>query len=407
MSTRAAWFWWGATRLVMLVVAVLGPRGVMSDVGYYLKEVETILSDPTFAAVLPEYPLPVVLLLALPWLVGARTLTLYAGAFVGSMLLVDAGLHYLLRRTNVEGAKFWLAFVPLLGPVMFFRFDLAVTALIALSLLPVGRTATGAAAAGRGAALAAATALKAWPIVLLAPVVAALPRGRRLAGVAWTLGWGALMAVGSVALAGLARLFSPLSHQANRGLELESTWAVAPMLERAFGAGEHVLASAYGAVQVEGPWIAALQNLANAASIVTLAVVLVVSVRALRMPTPSRQAILLAVLVVVATLIVTNRVFSPQYVVWLAAPVVWMRGRPAGKWRAAVLVMAAATQLTFPVAFFQLFDADGPWLQPATLVLAIRNVMMVGLWVWLLVAAWRASSEPALAEAEARTDGGG
>lgn len=390
MSARAAWLWWAGTRAVMLLVGVLGPRGVMSDVGYYLKEVATLPADPRLAAVMPEYPVPVVAVLAVPWLLGAKALWAYAGVFVASMLAVDAAVYAWLRRRGGPGATFWLVFLPCLGPVVFFRFDLVVTALLLAALAPVTKTGTRA-ASGRGAALAGATAVKVWPLVLLGPVLARLPRGRRLQALAWTLGWGAALALPGLLLTGWGRFFAPLGYQGDRGFELEAVLATPMMLERAFGAGAHQLASAFGAVQVDGPWVAVTSVAAQGALVLFALVAGTLTVRLLRAASPTDEAVLLSALAIVAVLVVTNRVLSPQYVLWFAAPLALL-GDGHAWWRRWGLAVAVATQLTFPVAFFALFDADGALLQPATLVLAARNLLLVVFCGWAVAVAWAATS---------------
>lgn len=389
MSERRAWIWWAATRGLMLAVALLGPRGVMSDVGYYLKEVATIPADPRLLEVMPEYPVPVVAALAVPWLLGARFLVAYAGVFVGAMLAVDALVFRWLRRRGGPGAVFWLAFLPLLGPVVFFRFDLVVTALLLLALSPLARPDTRSTST-RGALLAGATAVKVWPLVLLAPVVARFPRGLRLQPVTWTLAWGALLALPGLVWTGWDRFFAPLTHQGDRGFELGSVLATPMMLERAFGGGRHQLASDFGAVQVDGPWLDATSTAGQVALVLFLLVAAALSVRLLRAAEPSDLAVLLVALAIVAAFVVTNRVLSPQYVLWFAAPIAAM-GVEGRAWRGWGLAAAGATQLVFPVAYFSLFDAAAPALQPATLVLAGRNLLLMVFAVWAIVAAWSAT----------------
>jgi hypothetical protein len=91
-------------------------------------------------------------------------------------------------------------------------------------------------------------------------------------------------------------------------------------------------------------------------------------------------------LLVAVTLILANKVGSPQFVGWLAGPVVVGLARPGAAglraWRLPallVLVIAALTQLVFPVAY------DAITLQQTwpSLVLAARNVLLVVLAVVL------------------------
>ncbi|NKY08438.1 hypothetical protein HF998_15855, partial [Cellulomonas hominis] len=85
-------------------------------------------------------------------------------------------------------------------------------------------------------------------------------------------------------------------------------------------------------------------------------------------------------LLVAVTLILANKVGSPQFVGWLAGPVVVGLARPGAagvrSWRTPallVLVVAGLTQWVFPVAY------DGITTQQAvpSLVLVLRNVLLV------------------------------
>ena len=85
-------------------------------------------------------------------------------------------------------------------------------------------------------------------------------------------------------------------------------------------------------------------------------------------------------MLVSTALIVFNKVGSPQYVGWLAAPVVVALALGLPRWRTtAVLVLgiAAATQVVFPWSYDLILSG----VPGATLVLVGRNVALVVLLV--------------------------
>jgi hypothetical protein len=101
------------------------------------------------------------------------------------------------------------------------------------------------------------------------------------------------------------------------------------------------------------------------------------------------------VLVVTVT-IVTNKTFSPQYMMWLGGPLAGLlvaAGRApveqsAPSWRNlrtltwCVLGLTLVTQLVYPILYQPLVHG-GSLLLLATIVLVVRNVALVGFLVWL------------------------
>ena len=89
-------------------------------------------------------------------------------------------------------------------------------------------------------------------------------------------------------------------------------------------------------------------------------------------------------LALVLAFIVFNKVGSPQYMTWMIAPLVvglvvdrhrWWRPAAFG------LVIAAITQVVYPLAYWDLLNAE---VLPATL-LTVRNVLVAVLLVWAIV----------------------
>ena len=96
-------------------------------------------------------------------------------------------------------------------------------------------------------------------------------------------------------------------------------------------------------------------------------------------------------LLLVAALVATNKVGSPQYIGWFAVPIVW--GLVAGRGSArrflpvavAALPMALLTQLVYPGYYDQVLTVQ-PWI---LVVLTVRNALEVALLVWAVVAVVR------------------
>lgn len=383
---------WLLTRAACLVLLLVLDPWVLGDVRYYADSFGALprhgLSDT-----LVEYPLPAVALLAVPWVLAhvVAAEPAFTGIVITLLLVPDAALTWLLARRRHPGRRtalaVWLVAPVLLGATSFARFDLVPGVLAALALLLVQTRPRVGAAAG-----AIAITLKLWPAVLLPALF--LGARRRLSAATAVAVVGGLAVVVTVVLGGPARLLSPLLWQSDRGLQIESVAATPAILGWAFGPGDYLVGmSVYHADEVRGTGVPAL---AEASAIATLlGLVLLVGLFAAawrRRASLSVDALVWCCLAAVLTPIVTSKVLSPQYLLWvlpLTAVAHVLVRRPADvralrRWTAGMLLATLATQVEFPLNYGTLLDRkDGVAL--VVLDLAVRNAVLVG----LLVVAWR------------------
>jgi len=379
---------WLLTRAFVLWL-FFGPESwVTGDVAYFAGSLEGV-SERGLAATLMEYPLPGVALVAFPWLLAqwAGHPDLYSEIVMGLALVTDAAFTVLLyrfgRAGRGEALYVWLLAVPLLGATTYARFDLVPGILAGVSVLLLAshpRVAAG--------AVGVATGLKFWPALLL-PALAARTRERRavLSVVAMV---GLLLAGGALTLAGWARLVSPLTWQAERGLQIESVTATPAMLAWALDPGElEVAYSGYNAFEISGtgvPLLLAASNLLSLLLVVGLAVLWVRAWR--RGSTLSPDAVVWLALTAIGGFMVSSKVLSPQYLMWLLpaaaaglAVVETRRGlRRLRRWAVVLLVATGTTHLVFPVFYGGLTTPDETSIR-VVLLLVARNAMLV----WLLV----------------------
>jgi hypothetical protein len=364
------------------VLLLLGPQAwVGGDVSYFDASL-ALAGDTGLAGTLVEYPLPAVAVVAVPWLLASATGVSYAVLLLLAAALTDLAFTVLVARSTprLGPPVAWVAAVPLLGSTAYARFDLLPGVLTGAAVLLLASRPRVA-----GTLVATATAVKLWP-VLLAPALVAAGRPRR--AVLWAGGvtGGVLLAV-SVATAGWGRLLSPLTYQAERGLQIESVAATPVMAGWLLAPGRwtvHYAASK--AFEVTGPGV----ELLLAAS--TLATVLYVAglVLASRWLWRARDAVRADTVVwwglaTVTGFVVTGKVLSPQYVLWLlptaVAGLVVADGRVMRLWVAGLLVVAALTQVVFPTTYGAVTTGLGapPWVP--VLALALRNAVMLALLV--------------------------
>lgn len=393
---------WLVTR-ALVVWLLQGRHGwVGGDLEYFSDSLAAV-DELGLARTLVEYPLPGVVVVAVPWLL-ARLLgeaVGYDDVVLGLSMLADAAFTVLVAVT-VRGRRraalvIWLLAVPLLGATTYARFDLLPGLLVgtALALL---------ASHPRAAAVAAAlaTGLKLWPAFVL-PALAARAASRRTVLLVVAAVGGVLAGL-SLVLAGWGRLFSPLAWQADRGLQVEAVAATPPVVGWAlFPASFEVVFTEHNAFEVLGPGTTTMLMVSELLSLAALAVLLVLWGLAFRHGSRlDLDTVVWLALAAVGLFVVTSKVLSPQYLLWLlpaaavAAGVV--RSRTAVAWAAVLLVATAATQVVFPELYGHLTQR-GEHAGLAVLVLAVRNLLLVLLTGWALAAAVRGVSAAARSRA--------
>ena len=205
---------------------------------------------------------------------------------------------------------------------------------------------------------------------------------------------------------GASRLFSPLTWQSGRGLQIESVWATPLMVARAFDPVRWTVRySTFQAYEVFGPGVSTLLVVSTAATVLGLLVTVALFVRGFRNPGSRAVALGLLVLATIAITTITNKTLSPQYLLWLGGPAAVLllsRGErgPALAPRARplavqLLVLALLTQLTYPVLYNGLLGrAAATFAVVATVVTALRNLSLLVLTVEVCRYAWVALAPP-------------
>ncbi|MCS0604045.1 DUF2029 domain-containing protein [Streptomyces sp. LP11] len=344
---------WGVTRAVLLlfvfrVLLFPGPD-VTSDVSVIYRGWYEVLRTGTFPLddVTWQYPPAAALAVLSP---AALPFLSYPHAFFVLAALADLVVLALLAHAgrrpdgSRRGLWVWVAGVPLLGPTVYARYDVMVTAVAVAALL---------AGVQRPRVLGALTALgallKVWPALLLVGAV----RRRAWASAAVTsAGLAALFAVS------MPGAFAFLTFQRDRGTEVESVGALVFHVARQFGWSGQVLLN-YGSIEFVGPGVAEVSTAALALTAGAFGWLLLWRLRATRVsPYTLADAAFTAVLLFT----VTSRVISPQYLVWLiGVAAVCLTARASRMGPPALLVVAASlvTVLEFPLGFAHVVVSDG------------------------------------------------
>jgi hypothetical protein len=411
----AAWAW---TRGVLLlftynVIPYISHGDITGDVKTYNRWSEVFAhghfpqGDPQW-----QYPPGAAFVIVLPRLVRSVTgmsyyTTFYAMALAADLitfLLVlyrcwhtaerraprsrETREHQGTARPDYTGAWAYVVAIFMLGPIVFGRYDIIVTMAAAVALVVAFGGATGTWRA-RGAAIGVGAVLKVWPAAL----AVGLPKrvdGRR--ALLWA-GFGAAVPLGLTAF--LPGSLAFLTGQQDRGLEIESVLATPFLIAQRFGY-RGVIRHQYGAFEITGPWIPEVAAFCELLTVAGFLWLLWWRSRAdLRPGRWSTGLYYDAALVAVLIAIVTSRVLSPQYLVWVVALIaLCLTLAPLGRGGTALagpcwLLLAAIslTQLEFPLLFPRLIHGG----RFAAWFVTGRNLLLVAATLWAARSLWRAA----------------
>ncbi len=280
------------------------------------------------------------------------------------MLAFDvATFVVLMRRTghgaSLEGPWAWIVAGMLIGPVWLTRFDVIPTFFAVLGLLAVSRPARS------GAWLAVGALLKVWPALLLLSVPRrAFPK----ALAAFVVTCGAILMTLVLTMDGAS---SFASEQRERGLQVESVPAWLFLVAHLFGWPRRFVYR-YGAMEVSAPGVEAVALAVTVATVVSLAALVILRFSG-RLDDASPADI---ALVVVLVSMVTSRVLSPQYLVWvggIAAVCLLDRGTRMRPVIALLMPVAALGQILYPMHYDWLLSDrwEGLALQTARILLLL------------------------------------
>ncbi|MFF3688409.1 glycosyltransferase 87 family protein [Streptomyces sp. NPDC002187] len=302
----------------------------------------------------------------------------YPAAFFVLALLCDLLVLCMLRYAERHGggrARWtWIVGLPLLGPTVYARYDVMVTAVAVAALLAgARRPRVLGALAGLGALL------KVWPLLLLVGTARGLTTRRSWTAAAAVAG-GLTLLLCAAMPGGLAFL----TFQRDRGTEVESLGALVFHVARHFGwPGEVVLS--YGSVEFSGPYVPLAGSVALGLSVVSF---LWLAVWRLRARGAGPGTVCDAAFAAVLLFTVTSRVISPQYLVWLvglAAVCLVHAESPMVRPARLVLAASAVTVLEFPVWFGHVVASDAL----GVLLLVLRNGLLVAAALIACARLWR------------------
>ena len=312
----------------------------------------------------------------------------YASTWLSLVLLLDAVgfvavIGWQRRARNVAAAWWWIGFLLLLGPIASGRID-AITVPLAILGVMVASTRPRLAAA----IVTVAAWVKVWPAALIGALVITSRERWRVVLVA--LGVSAVIVGTALAFGSGSNVFSFITQQTARGLQVESPVSTIWMWQ-AFAHVPGTIAYYDQALltwQVTGDGVGIAGILMMPLMMLAVLAVALAGVLALRRGESATVLLPTVSLGLVSALIAFNKVGSPQFISWLAVPVILglaTSGRGKSVWFTApailVAMIAALTQAFYPYLYGGLLA-----LNPILLVvLSLRNLLIFVVLGWSIV----------------------
>ena len=365
----AVWATFGLVHAVLILENLFAPNGPLGDVQvtYPAWWIDALISGDypglTAAGVYPFLAL-----------VPIAIATEGVGAWFVLVVIVDAVALAFVARRSLTAAFVWLAFQLALGPIALGRIDAVTVALAVIAVTILERSPR-----VSGVLVAVATWVKVWPVA----VGFAAMRSARFASFAtWSIGTAIALAVAGIAVGDSFSVFSFLSQQQGRGIQVEAV-AATPWLWDAWAAGQSVVT--YSAdihtFEIVGPGTSLVAQVLTVAQVVALLAVGFALVANGRSATIASASFGYSLLVLVSLLVTTNKVGSPQFVSWFAVPLVAMvlvnASRATTVLVALIGSVAVLTHVIYPYAYFAFLE-----LRTVPLVLVtVRNLTEIALLV--------------------------
>lgn len=322
--------------------------------------------------------------------------TLIASTWLSMILMLNAAAFFVLtgrrrRSRNHVAAWWWIGFVILLGPIALGRIDSVTVPIAIIGVLLIARR-----PALASVILTVAAWIKVWPVALItAAVIATKVRWRIVVAAA---GFSVGIVGVAVLFGGGANVFSFVGQQAGRGLQVESPISTIWMWQAFSGlAGasvyydQHILTW-----QVSGNGTTTASALMTPIMLLAVTAVVLMALLALRRGAPADALLATTALGLVSVLIAFNKVGSPQFIAWLAVPIVLgltTRYREDRRWFAVpawmVLVTAALTQVIYPFLYAWLLVLNPIML----IVLTARNLLVFVIVGWAVLTLARLGTE--------------
>jgi uncharacterized membrane protein len=330
-----------------------------------------------------EYPPLAFVFFLLPRLF-TSTLAAYTVAFQAEVFLFDLlGLYLIYRIARYQGKAPWKMLIVYsiavlaIGPNIIHTYDIFVAILVLLSLYCfwMGKHKIS------WVILALGVMTKIYPVVI-APVFLLFYLNTRQYQRMWsgiTVFTACILVISLPFLfAGPDSYFSFLSYHAERPLQIETTYSSILMFIGRFSPTFLQLEFGAGSNNLVGPWPEALTQISLGISVFLLLMGYCLIYYRMKTEKNHLPEIGAYSLLVISILVITSKILSPQYLIWLLPLLPLLSGRKRYIIWALFAVTGALSYYIYPVLYLELGNFNS-W---ASIVLLIRNICLVLLTVF-------------------------
>jgi hypothetical protein len=324
------------------------------------------------------------------WVAGIIDLVSYEISWLLMVFLLNTAAALVLYRptkkakTPTLAGWFYLLGLLALGPVAVSRIDSVSLALAVFAVVLVRRRAITSAAI----LFTIAGWIKIWPIALFSAMIAAFKQSAKALIAALTISI-SIFSIGFYA--GGQAVLSFISGQQDRGIQIESVLATPWMWLAKFELASIYFDDRVITNQVAGPLVDEVALFSNIAMFLVLGVIFFVTFLEKKRGRDSRILFFLASFAGVLSLIVFNKVGSPQFILWLIAPIAAGIIFRIAKIKLLVFLTLAVlllSQLVYPIFYIPLLALEGY----ALWLLTLRNLLLVVLLVMVFLRLTRQKS---------------
>jgi hypothetical protein len=324
-----------------------------------------------------EYPLLSIIPFSLGLIAPAAW---YQVAFALWMLLLAAIIYYILYKTRSTSAAIAFAVYLVIGNwgSAAARFDLVPAALILGSVILAARIKW----KWAFALLALATMFKLFPVVLVIPFLIAQQKQYSEKWYSWHR-WSALVLYCAICVLAtlislslnIANTISPFLYFINRPIQIESAPATLLWLGKFLGYPTSIIHT-YGSVN-------SISALSQSVSLLSSLCLVAGLLYTLWLQWRDKLDIYTASLLTILIIIITGKVFSPQYLIWLA-PLVAFIGQANWKWLVTWGLIGLLTTWVYPYMYHAVPLKYVPLLPAFYPVVFVRDLLIFGLIIVLL-----------------------
>ena len=315
-----------------------------------------------------QYPPLAAVVFLLGYLLAAKTVGFVFLALIADLLIFTMLAKRSKQESNTLPALIWVVTPLVMGPIVLGRFDVFPTLAAVYAVLHVSSSKK------FGIAVAIGSLLKVWPVLLLM----ATPNGKFSRVASWFAGtfvFGSLL----LSLWWNGNLFSFLGGQRSRGLQIESVGALPYQIWNA-GPGSVASAVQFGTIEVVASGTGATSLVVTLVGLALIGVLVFWRVSGRLANAEPTDIALTAVLIS----ILSSRVLSPQYMVWVFGLLAVCAFRPQQNFRKILILISISAgigQLIYPWWYASLLNGN-------MLVVSAHAIRIFTL-IWATVIMWR------------------